>query len=133
MRIVTGVLLICFLFTFEGCKKYPEDDTIGHLRTAKCRLTRYRWFGGGSCGTCPNPSRYPHTLSFSKKGRYYSDLNSHFWYSGNWKFDKKKANIILTDDSLHIDWIFIIRQLEDGDLRLEHDTFNLGYVKEKEI
>jgi hypothetical protein len=122
--------LFLFIITcFMGCKKYPEDPSTVHFRTAKQRLTRQSWItkfavnkitGVNSSGSYGND-----LIVFERNGNFNGENSILFQFNGKWEFEDKKKSLHIYNDvkSFH----FKIIRLDPIFLHLKNDSLDCEY------
>jgi hypothetical protein len=122
--------LFLFIITcFMGCKKYPEDPSTVHFRTAKQRLTQRTFFTEGARSTITgiNYAGSPGNdfIGFFKNGDFVGEYAVFFQFNGKWEFEDKKNSLHIYNDvkSFH----FKIIQLDAHILSIQNDTIRCDY------
>jgi len=92
------ILLIAFVFSFIGCKKYDEGPMIS-LRTAKARLVNDWERGINGSGYVECGSIYINGIEFFKNNTFVYKLNGQDADTGTWEFEDNKTVVILTFDN----------------------------------
>jgi hypothetical protein len=122
--------LFLFIITcFMGCKKYPEDPSTVHFRTAKKRLTQPTFYtqrakskitGINYAGSYGNDR-----IFFNKNGTFKGENAIVFQFNGIWEFEDEKNSLHIYNDtkSFH----FKIIRLDAHYLTLENDSIRCEY------
>jgi len=120
------ILLIAFVFSFIGCKKYDEGPAIS-LRTAKARVVN-DWRGDGYVF-----SFYTH-MRFSKDNTFiifFGDDYGNVGEKGTWAFNDNKNALILTVTQGNIGQVpevWTILKLKEKEVVLEYELNN-GFLR----
>ncbi len=122
------ILFMVVLFII-GCKKYPEDPAIIHLRTAKQRLTQRSFItiGAGNFITGNNYSGTPGNdyIYFYKNGNFLGENALFFKFNGKWEFEDNKNNLRIYNDTKSLS--FQIVRLDAHFLSIKNDSIRCNY------
>lgn len=126
-----GTKIILFFITIillGGCKKYPEDQSYPHLRTAKQRLTNTFFTDIAKnfiTGIDYSGSLGNDYISFKRCGDFIGENSELFNFNGKWEFEDKKNNLRIYNETKSFS--FRIIRLDNDFLSIENDSIKAKY------
>lgn len=125
MKEVVSIIILVSLFA--GCKKYPEDEKLLHLKGAKKRILEHWSLNQVKNHITNTPiliSYYAGDILFNSSNDFTGKLNFYncFNYNGTWELIANRNILKITENNTATTREFLILRLEKDNLKLQIDS-----------